>query len=85
MKKIKKAKGAARMKELGSIQVSLWLDPAEAIAIRKAAKLAGLPVATYCRRVAFLVACDSRWVTDAYRMRFNGGATQVHKDSLQKP
>jgi len=47
-------KGATRMRELGYIQVVLWLDPEEARRIKYAIR--GVPLATEARRLLCEVA-----------------------------
>lgn len=66
MKKKKPATGYARMVELGAKGVRVWLDPAELLAITKAAQEAHLPLSTYIRRAAFEVACRSRFKVRAH-------------------
>lgn len=51
-----RARGARRMRELGHVLVSVWLDAAENEVIEKAAKGCGKQVATYIRERVFQVA-----------------------------
>jgi hypothetical protein len=55
MKRVKTT-GPARMRELGYKSVTVWLDKLDAEAVEKAAERLGVPVASFVRQAAVLLA-----------------------------